>query len=60
MLYLSIVFFIIALAAGVFGFGGIAAASASIAKILFFIFLVGFVITLVLHLARGIDKTTKV
>ena len=36
----AVTFLIIALIAAVFGFGGIAAASAGIAKLLFFIFLV--------------------
>ncbi len=40
MLYYSILFFIVAIAAGVLGFGGIAAGAATIAKVLFFIFLV--------------------
>ena len=39
MLYWAIVFAIIALVAGVFGFGGVASASAGIARILFFVFL---------------------
>jgi len=43
MLGWAVVFLIIALVAAVFGFGGIAAASAGIAKLLFFIFLVLFV-----------------
>jgi uncharacterized membrane protein YtjA (UPF0391 family) len=47
MLYWAVVFFIIALLAAVFGFTGIAVAAAGIAKILFFIFLVFFVIALV-------------
>src|SRR5512132_1715872 len=47
MLYWAVVFLIIALVAAVFGFGGIAAASAGIAKLLFFIFLVLFVISLI-------------
>lgn len=59
MLYWAVVFFIIALAAAVFGFGGIAAASAGVAKILFFIFLIGFIISLVLHFARAVDSKTK-
>jgi uncharacterized membrane protein YtjA (UPF0391 family) len=46
MLGWAITFLIIALIAAVFGFGGIAAASAGIAKILFFIFLVLFVVSL--------------
>ena len=40
MLGWAVTFLIIALIAAVLGFGGIAAASAGIAKILFFIFLV--------------------
>ena len=43
----AVVFLIIALVAALFGFGGIAVASAGIAKLLFFIFLVLFVISLV-------------
>lgn len=56
MLYWAAVFFIIAFIAGVFGFGGVAATSAGVAQILFFIFLVGFVISLILHFARAVDK----
>jgi uncharacterized membrane protein YtjA (UPF0391 family) len=40
MLYWAAVFFIIALVAAVFGFGGIAAGAAGVAKVLFFVFLV--------------------
>ena len=40
MLYWAAVFFVIALAAAVLGFSGIAASAAGIAKILFFVFLV--------------------
>jgi uncharacterized membrane protein YtjA (UPF0391 family) len=47
MLGWAVVFLIIALVAAVFGFGGIAAASAGIAKLLFAIFLVLFVISLI-------------
>jgi uncharacterized membrane protein YtjA (UPF0391 family) len=47
MLGWAVVFLIIALVAAVFGFGDIAAASAGIAKLLFFIFLVLFVISLI-------------
>jgi uncharacterized membrane protein YtjA (UPF0391 family) len=46
MLYWAAVFFIIALIAAVFGFGGIAVGAASIAKILFFVFLVLFIVSL--------------
>jgi uncharacterized membrane protein YtjA (UPF0391 family) len=47
MLGWAVVFLIIALVAAVFGFGGIAVAAAGIAKLLFFIFLVLFIISFV-------------
>jgi len=56
MLSWTITFLIIALIAGVFGFTGIAAASASIAKILFGIFLVLFLVSLVMGLAKKGDN----
>jgi uncharacterized membrane protein YtjA (UPF0391 family) len=52
MLYWAIVFFIIALVAALFGFGGISAAAAGIAKILFIVFLALFLISLVLGMLR--------
>jgi uncharacterized membrane protein YtjA (UPF0391 family) len=53
MLYYAAVFFIIALVAAAFGFFGIAAGAAGIAKILFFIFLIGAVVTLLLSRGRA-------
>lgn len=53
MLYWAAVFFIIALIAAVFGFGGIAVGAAAIAKILFFVFLVLFIVSL---LAGGLRR----
>lgn len=53
MLKWSVIFFVIAIIAAVFGFGGIAMASAGIAKILFGIFIILFIISLVTHLLRG-------
>ena len=47
MLYWAAVFFIIALIAGALGFGGIAAASAGIAHILSYIFLILFLVALI-------------
>jgi uncharacterized membrane protein YtjA (UPF0391 family) len=44
-------FFVIALIAAVLGFGGIAVAAAGIAKIIFYIFIALFVISLIGHLA---------
>ncbi len=48
MLRWAILFLIISLIAAVFGFGGIAADAAWFAKILFFVFIVLFVVSLVL------------
>jgi uncharacterized membrane protein YtjA (UPF0391 family) len=47
MLYYALVFFVLALVAGAFGFGLIASTAVGIAKILFFLFLVLFVVSLV-------------
>jgi uncharacterized membrane protein YtjA (UPF0391 family) len=52
MLQYAVIFFIIAIIAAVFGFGGIAAGAAAIAKILFYIFLVVFLVTLLLGVVR--------
>ena len=52
MLGLVIIFFLIALVAALFGFTGIMVAAMGIAKILFFIFLILFVISLIVHLFR--------
>ena len=40
MLHYAVVFFVIALVAALFGFGGIAAGAVSIAKLLFFVFVI--------------------
>ncbi len=52
MLYYALVFLAVAFVAAVFGFGGIASASAGIAQILFFVFLILFVATLVAQAVR--------
>jgi uncharacterized membrane protein YtjA (UPF0391 family) len=49
MLYYSLVFLVVALIACAFGFGGLAATSAGIARILFGIFLVLFIVSLVMQ-----------
>ena len=49
MLYWALMFFVVALIAGAFGFGGIASASAGIAQILFVIFLILLVASLIMH-----------
>lgn len=52
MLRWALGFFIVALLAAVLGFSGIAVAAAGIAKIIFFIFLVLFLASLIGHLLR--------
>jgi len=49
MLYWALVFLLIAIVAGAIGFGGVAVAFAGLAKIVFFIFLVLLVVSLVAH-----------
>jgi uncharacterized membrane protein YtjA (UPF0391 family) len=50
MLYWAAIFFVIAIIAGLFGFGAIASASAGVAQILFYVFIVLFVIALLMRL----------
>ena len=52
MLHYAVVFFVIALVAALFGFTGLAVGAAEIAKILFFIFLVLFIVSLVVGVFR--------
>jgi uncharacterized membrane protein YtjA (UPF0391 family) len=52
MLNWALMFFIVALLAALFGFTGIALAAAGIAKILFYLFLVLFLVSLIAGLAR--------
>jgi uncharacterized membrane protein YtjA (UPF0391 family) len=53
MLSWVVTFLIIALIAGILGFGGVAGASIEIAKIIFFVALVLFLVSAVVGLARG-------
>jgi uncharacterized membrane protein YtjA (UPF0391 family) len=53
MLGWVVTFLIIALIAGILGFGGVAGASIEIAKIIFFIAVVLFLVSAVVSLARG-------
>ncbi len=53
MLGWAVTFFLIAIVAAVFGFGGIASAAAGIAKVLFFVFIVLFVASLIVALVQG-------
>ena len=52
MLYWALVFLVVAVVAGLLGFGVIASAAVGIAKILFFIFLIAFLVTLFMHMGR--------
>lgn len=52
MLYWAAVFFIIAIVAAVFGFGGVAAGATSIAQVLFGLFLLIAIVSLILGLVR--------
>ena len=53
MLSWALTFLVVALIAGLLGFTAIAGVAIGAAKILFYIFLVLFVVSLVLHLLRG-------
>jgi uncharacterized membrane protein YtjA (UPF0391 family) len=48
MLYWTIVFLVVAIIAGIFGFTGVVGISIWIAKVLFFVFIILFVVSLVL------------
>ncbi|HEX5508018.1 MAG TPA: DUF1328 family protein [Pseudolabrys sp.] len=53
MLKWALIFLIIAIIAGIFGFSGVAHASATIAQVLFGIFLVLFIGAVIIGLALG-------
>jgi uncharacterized membrane protein YtjA (UPF0391 family) len=57
MLYWAFVFLVISIVAAVLGFGGIAAGAATIAKILFGVFLILFIALLIAGLAAGRSLT---
>ena len=52
MLYYALVFLLIALVAGLLGFGVVAFAAAEVARMCFFIFLVLFLVSLIGHTRR--------
>jgi len=53
MLGWALTFLVVALIAGLLGFTTIAGASIAVAKLLFLVFLVLFVVSLIMHLVRG-------
>ncbi|MCL5280222.1 MAG: DUF1328 domain-containing protein [Planctomycetes bacterium] len=57
MLGWAIIFLIVALIAAAFGFGGIASAATGVAKVLFFIFIVVFIVLLITALL-GVGAAT--
>lgn len=57
MLSWALTFLVVALIAAALGFGGIAGASAGIAKILFFIFIALFLLSLVARLFNGNSRS---
>lgn len=54
MLYYALVFLLVAIVCAILGFGVLSAAAAGIAKILFFVFLVIFLVSLVMGRRRVI------
>ena len=53
MLGWALVFFIVAIVAAIFGFGGIASAAVGIAQIIFFVAIVLFVAALIMNAVSG-------
>lgn len=53
MLRWAVIFFIVAIIAAIFGFGNISDGATEIAKILFFLFVVLFLVSLILNLMKG-------
>ena len=52
MLKWAAIFFVIAIVAAVLGFGGIAAGASEIARMLFFVFVIIFLVTLIMGMMR--------
>jgi uncharacterized membrane protein YtjA (UPF0391 family) len=52
MLYWAMLFLLVAILAGLLGFGAVVFAAAWLAKILFFFFLLAFLVSLMLHVGR--------
>jgi uncharacterized membrane protein YtjA (UPF0391 family) len=52
MLNWALIFILVALASAIFGFTGVAVAAAGIAKVIFFLFLIFFLLSLVTAIGR--------
>jgi uncharacterized membrane protein YtjA (UPF0391 family) len=59
MLGWAVTFLVVALIAAIFGFGGVAAFAVDIAKIIFFVAIVLFVVSAVIGLVRGRSPTAS-
>ena len=59
MLYYALMFLLVALIAGALGFGVVAFAAAEIARIVFFVFIVLFLVGLISHTCSGERATPK-
>lgn len=59
MLRWSLTFFVIAIIAGIMGFGGIATGAADIARVLFFFFLVAFAMSMIWAVRAGRKSTPR-
>jgi uncharacterized membrane protein YtjA (UPF0391 family) len=58
MLTWALIFFIVAIIAALFGFTGIAEGAIQIARVLFFIFIILFLISLIIGLVNNAGATT--
>ncbi len=58
MLTWALIFFIVAIVAALFGFTGIAEGAIQIARVLFFIFIILFLISLIIGLVNSAGATT--
>ena len=54
MLNWALIFMLVALAAAIFGFTGVAVGAAAIAKVIFFLFLIFFLLSLVTAIGRRV------
>lgn len=59
MLSWALTFFVLAIIAALFGFGVIASASAGIAQVLFYLFILLFIFSLLSRFAEKADAATK-
>ena len=56
MFNLSLIFLVIAITAGIFGFGGISVAVAGIAKKVFYVFIIISTVMLIAYMVRRLER----